>query len=139
MCKGQLPAIVSWTNRRPFGGAGNYPALSGTATAARDVSAGTRSRPAASSATASVTQPSGIGHSKYLDELPASSALRAEEFSGKFPDAWVDPRRPLSTTRPRRHGQLDWQRDLSGAAGSARRDSHGPWVELVGRDGLVAG
>ena len=134
MCKGQLPAIVSWTNRRPFGGAGNDPALGGTATAAGEVSAGSLPRPAVSLATPTVAQLSGFGHSNYLDELPASLALLSDRSSGNFPDGWVHPRRPLLTRRPRRHGQLDWQRDLSDAAGSARRDSHGPWGELADRD-----
>ena len=138
MCKGQLPAIVTWTNRHPFGGVVNSPSLAGPATAVSEVAAGTLPRPAVSLPTPSVAQPSGFGPSIYLDKLPASLALPAERSSGKFPDVRVDPCRRLTTTRPQGHGQLDGQRGLSDAAGGARWDSHRPWVELADRDESVA-
>jgi hypothetical protein len=134
MCKGQLPLMVAWTNRHPFRGVRKSPELGGQSPAAHEVSAPTRSRPAVSLSTPSVAQPSGFDLSIHLDELPASLALTAEISSGKFPAAWVDAIRPLSTMRPRGHGQLDWQRGLSDSTVGARRDSHGPWVALADRD-----
>lgn len=138
MCKGQLAAIVSWTNRHPFDGVVNSPSLAGPATAAREVSAGTLPRPAVSLPTPSAMQPSGSGPSIYVDKLPASLALPAERSSGNFPDVRVYPSRPLTTTRPRGHGQLDGQRGLIDAAVGASWDSHRPWVELADRDESVA-
>lgn len=138
MCKGQLPLMVAWTIRRVFGGVGSSPVRSGEFTAAQDISAGPLPRPAVSLATPSAAQPRGFDVSNFLDELPASSALPAEAFSGKFPEARVDARRPLPTTMPRGHGQFDCQRGLSGATGSAHRDSHGPWVALADRDEPMA-
>lgn len=138
MCRGQMPLMVAWTIRRAFGGVGSSPRLGVESTAAHDVSAGPLPRSAVSLATPSAAQPRGFGVSNFLDELPASSALPAEVFSGKFPEARADARRPLPTTMPRGHGQLDCQRGLSDSTCSARRDSHGPWVELAGCEETAA-
>lgn len=138
MCKGQLPLMVAWTNRRAFGGVGSSPRLGVESTAAHDVSAGPLPRPAVSLATPSAAQPRGFGVSNFLDELPASSALFAEVFSGKSPEARVDARRPLPTTMPRGHGQFDCQRGLSGATNRACRDSLGSRVKLAQSDEPVA-
>lgn len=99
MCRGKMPLMVAWTNRRSFGGVGGSQALGVESIDAKDVSAGSLSRPAVSLATPSVEQPRGFGVSNFVDELPASSALFAEVLSGKFPEARVDARRPLPTLR----------------------------------------